>query len=223
MLAKKGTDLLTYRSSIPAISSAVIASGAHAPYTLHPQPLINCLWRPRGTLVMFGTVGSPACFTLCTLHAAALSLFSLLHTLNQSTARPKDYLLPICQRLRLPYSDESPRPPCLPSSFVLGSRCPFLGLEVCACSRPSSTTLSPSFLFFRLPFSPLPPHYHPPPCIPPRRRQYASRREVTSRRRHPAYSASTSTRNLIQLQDRTPYTPECRKDSIALCRLGRRH
>jgi hypothetical protein len=29
---------------------------------------------------MFGTVGSPACFTLCTLHAAALSLFSLLHT-----------------------------------------------------------------------------------------------------------------------------------------------
>ena len=29
LLAKKGTDLLTYRSSIPAISSAVIASGAH--------------------------------------------------------------------------------------------------------------------------------------------------------------------------------------------------
>jgi hypothetical protein len=44
LMAKKGTDLLTYRSSIPAISSAVIASGAHAPYTLHPQPLINCLW-----------------------------------------------------------------------------------------------------------------------------------------------------------------------------------
>lgn len=146
---------------------------------------------------------------------------------RKTTYYQSDYYRPLTsppQRLRLPYSDESPRPPCLPSSFVLGSRCPFLGLEVCACSRPSSTTLSPSFLFFRLPFSSLPPlHHHPPPCTPPRRRQYASRREVASRRRHPAYSASTSTRNLIQLQDRTPYTPECRKDGIALCRLGRRH
>jgi hypothetical protein len=38
----KETELLTYHNSVTAIWPAVIASGVHAPYTLHP-PTLNQL------------------------------------------------------------------------------------------------------------------------------------------------------------------------------------